>query len=76
MLFRSAAAAGGGPARGLVLLDGIVTAVLGGLLIAEWPLSGTWAIGTMFGIGLAFSAVNLLTAPAGGVNAGGPSTQA
>jgi uncharacterized membrane protein HdeD (DUF308 family) len=65
----AAAAAGKGPARGLVLLDGIVTAVLGGLLIAEWPLSGTWAIGTMFGIGLAFSAVNLLTAPA-------PATQA
>ena len=60
----AAAAAGGGPARWLVLADGIVTAVLGGLLIAEWPLSGTWAIGTMFGIGLAFSALNLLTAPA------------
>ncbi|NBU26932.1 MAG: hypothetical protein EBS42_01570, partial [Caulobacteraceae bacterium] len=60
----AAAAAGQGPARGVVLLDGIVTAVLGGLLIAEWPLSGTWAIGTMVGIGLGFSAVNLLTAPA------------
>jgi len=60
----AAAAAGGGPARWLVLADGIVTAVLGGLLIAEWPLSGTWAIGTMLGIGLAFSALNLLTAPA------------
>jgi uncharacterized membrane protein HdeD (DUF308 family) len=47
-----------------VLADGIVTAVLGGLLIAEWPHSGTWAIGTMLGIGLAFSALNLLTAPA------------
>jgi uncharacterized membrane protein HdeD (DUF308 family) len=45
----AAAAAGGGQAR---------------WLIAEWPLSGTWAIGTMFGIGLAFSALNLLTAPA------------
>jgi uncharacterized membrane protein HdeD (DUF308 family) len=66
----AAAAAGQGPARGLVLLDGIVTAVLGGLLIAEWPLSGTWAIGTMFGIGLAFSAVNLLTAPAAGAESG------
>jgi uncharacterized membrane protein HdeD (DUF308 family) len=32
----AAAAAGGGPARWLVL--------------AEWPLSGTWAIGTMFGL--------------------------
>ncbi len=59
----AAAAAGQGPARGLVLLDGIVTAVLGGLLIVEWPLSGTWAIGTMVGIGLVFSAVNLLTSP-------------
>jgi uncharacterized membrane protein HdeD (DUF308 family) len=47
-----------------VLADGVVTAVLGGLLIIEWPLSGTWAIGTMLGIGLAFSALNLLTAPA------------
>lgn len=60
----AAAATGQGPARGLVLLDGIVTAILGGLLIGEWPLSGTWAIGTMVGIGLLFSAVNLITAPA------------
>jgi len=52
------------PARGLVLLDGIVTAVLGGMLIAEWPSDSLWAIGTLFGISLAFSAVNLLTAPA------------
>ena len=50
------------PARGLVLLDGIVTAVLGGLLIAGWPSNSQWAIGTLFGIGLAFSAANLLTA--------------
>jgi len=32
-------------------------------------LSGTWAIGTMFGIGLAFSAVNMLTAPAASTQA-------
>ena len=36
----AAPAAGGGPARWL--------------LIADWPLSGTWAIGTMLAIGLAF----------------------
>jgi uncharacterized membrane protein HdeD (DUF308 family) len=64
----AAAAAGGGPARWLVLADGIVTAVLGGLLI-DLPLSGSWAIGTMLGIGLAFSAVNLHTAPASGTEA-------
>ncbi|KEF42641.1 MAG: hypothetical protein ER33_05090 [Cyanobium sp. CACIAM 14] len=56
------AAAGAVPARGLVLLDGIVTTVLGGLLIAEWPSDSTWAIGTLFAFALAFSAVNLLTA--------------
>ncbi len=52
------------PARGLVLVDGIITAVLGGMLIAEWPSDSLWAIGTLFGVSLAFSAINLLTAPA------------
>ena len=61
------------PARGLVLLDGIVTAVLGGMLIAQWPSDSLWAIGTLFGISLGFSAVNLLTAPASG---SAPLTQA
>lgn len=53
-------------ARGLALLDGIITAVLGGMLIAEWPSDSLWAIGTIFGLSLAFSALNLLTAPANG----------
>ncbi len=60
----AAAAAGQGPARSLVLLDGIVSAILGGRLIAEWPSDSLWAVGVLFGIGLAFSALNLLTAPA------------
>ncbi|MEB3199167.1 MAG: DUF308 domain-containing protein [Synechococcaceae cyanobacterium] len=59
----AAAAAGPIPARGLVLLDGIITAVLGGMLIAEWPSDSIWAIGTLFGFALAFSAINLLTGP-------------
>ena len=62
----AAAATRAMPARGLALLDGIVTAVLGGLLIAEWPSDSLWAIGTIFGISLGFSAINLLTAPADG----------
>ena len=60
----AAAASGGIPARGLVLLDGIVTAILGVMLIAEWPSDSIWAIGTLFAIALGFSAVNLISAPA------------
>ncbi len=70
----AAAAAGSVAARGLVLLDGIVTTVLGGMLIAEWPSDSLWAIGTLLGIGLAFSGLNLLAAQApaeGGVPAPG-----
>lgn len=59
----AAAASGGIPARGLVLLDGIVTAILGVMLIAEWPSDSVWALGTLFAIALGFSAVNLFTAP-------------
>jgi len=33
------------------------------MLIAEWPSDSIWAIGMLFGIGLAFSAINLLSAP-------------
>jgi uncharacterized membrane protein HdeD (DUF308 family) len=62
----AAAASQALPARGLVLVDGIVTAVLGGMMIAAWPSDSVWAIGTLFGISLAFSAINLLTAPAPG----------
>ncbi|MEE4237570.1 MAG: DUF308 domain-containing protein [Anderseniella sp.] len=60
----ASAAASQGPARGLVLIDGLVTILLGGLLIAEWPGDSLWAIGTLLGVGLGISAINLLTAPA------------
>jgi hypothetical protein len=33
------------------------------MLNSEWPSDSLWAIGTLFSIGLAFSAVNLITAP-------------
>ena len=37
---------------GWVLFSGVVSLVLGGLLIAAWPLSGLWAIGVFVGIDL------------------------
>lgn len=51
------------PARTLVLVDGLITTLLGGLLIAHWPSDSVWALGTLFASGLAISAVNLITSP-------------
>ena len=59
----AAAAASQGEARGLVLVDGLVTALLGGLLVTEWPSDSLWAVGTLFGISLFVTAVRLLSSP-------------
>ncbi|MFZ9850322.1 MAG: HdeD family acid-resistance protein [Vulcanococcus sp.] len=58
----AAAAASQAQARGLVLADGLVTALLGGLLVAEWPSDSLWAVGTLFGISLFFTGFRLLSA--------------
>jgi hypothetical protein len=58
---QAAAAASQAEARGLVLVDGVVTALLGGLLVAEWPTDSLWAVGTLFGISLFFTGFRLIT---------------
>jgi uncharacterized membrane protein HdeD (DUF308 family) len=40
-----------------VLIDGIVTLLLGLLIYMQWPSSSAWAIGTLVGISLIFSGV-------------------
>ncbi len=55
----AAAAAAAGPARSLVLLDGIITCLLGGMVLAEWPSDTVWVIGTLFGMALLFSAFRM-----------------
>ncbi len=40
-----------------VLVDGIVTLLLGLLIYTQWPSSSAWAIGTLVGISLIFSGV-------------------
>lgn len=35
-----------------MLFNGLVTLVLSGLIFAEWPLSGVWAIGILAGINI------------------------
>ena len=40
------------PAWGWQVADGIISMALGILVVAEWPISGLWAIGLFLGIGL------------------------
>ncbi|QNI73719.1 HdeD family acid-resistance protein [Synechococcus sp. NOUM97013] len=53
-----------GPASGLIVVDGILTALFGVLLVVEWPSDSLWALGTLFGAALFLSALNLFRAPA------------
>jgi len=53
-----------GPASGLIVVDGILTALFGVLLVVEWPSDSLWALGTLFGAALFLSALNLFRSPA------------
>ena len=53
------------PMAGLVLLDGLLSAGIGLLLVLEWPSDSIWALGTLFGITLFTSALKLLQQPNG-----------
>ena len=52
------------PTSGLVVVDGLITALFGLLLVLEWPSDSIWAIGTLFGAALSLSAIKLLNQPA------------
>lgn len=43
---------------GWVLVDGIVTLILGILIWRQWPSSSVWVIGTLVGISLIFSGIS------------------
>ena len=43
---------------GWVLLDGIITLILGILIWRRWPSSSVWVIGTLIGISLIFSGIS------------------
>ena len=42
------------PGWGWHVADGIITAILGLLVLAQWPVSGLWVIGLFVGIDLIF----------------------
>jgi uncharacterized membrane protein HdeD (DUF308 family) len=45
---------------GLMLFNGIVTLLLGIMLWRQYPLSGAWAVGVLFGIKMVFSGWTLI----------------
>ena len=57
-------ASASGPAAGLSLVDGILTSLIGVLLVLEWPSDSLWALGTLFGVALFTSALKLFSSPA------------
>ena len=59
----AAGASSKAPMAGLVLLDGLLSAGIGLLLVLEWPSDSVWALGTLFGITLFSSAIKLLQKP-------------
>ncbi len=42
------------PGWGWQLVDGVITSILGVLVLAQWPISGLWVIGLFIGIDLIF----------------------
>jgi uncharacterized membrane protein HdeD (DUF308 family) len=42
---------------GWILLDGIVTLLVGLMIYRQWPSSSAWAIGTLVGVSLIFSGI-------------------
>ena len=46
---------------GFLLFSGIVSTLLSLMIWNQWPLSGTWAVGTLVGIQLLFSGMTMIT---------------
>lgn len=47
---------------GWMLADGVITLLLGGALIAQWPASSFWTIGTLAGVSFIFNGFAALQA--------------
>ena len=44
-----------------MLFSAVMGVLLGFLLLREWPLSGTWAIGTLVGVNLILSGFSMIS---------------
>jgi len=48
------------PGSGWILSDGVLTVLLGFLIVRDWPASSSWAIGTIVGVNLCVSGITRL----------------
>jgi uncharacterized membrane protein HdeD (DUF308 family) len=48
------------PGAGWLVLNGIITLILGLMIVANWPVSTVWAIGTLVGVSILFSGITRL----------------
>jgi uncharacterized membrane protein HdeD (DUF308 family) len=48
------------PGAGWILFDGVMSVLLGFLIMRNWPGSSSWAIGTIVGVNLCLSGVTRL----------------
>ena len=49
------------PGAGWFLFDAIITIILGLMILASWPFSSVWAVGTLVGISILFSGITRLS---------------
>jgi len=48
------------PGSGWLMVDGIITLVLAGMILSTWPSSAVWVVGTLIGISMLFSGITRL----------------
>jgi uncharacterized membrane protein HdeD (DUF308 family) len=51
----------GSPGSGWLIFGGVVSILLGAMIWGQFPLSGMWAIGVLFGIKLLFVGILMVT---------------
>jgi uncharacterized membrane protein HdeD (DUF308 family) len=61
-IFRlGAAVAVKSPYTGWFVLHGVITLLLGGMILSDWPVSSAWVIGTLVSIDLLFNGARLIS---------------
>jgi len=60
----------GTPGASLVIVNGVLSLILGGMILGDLPSSADWALGLLVGIDLTFAGIALITTASAAKNAG------